>query len=296
MVEHLGQALMFHKAIFGGPKLRAWKYINYFFPNETGTFSIPDSSKKYRVIAINYCTANGTATTTDTVNVDTPTITCSNGDATVVFGYLYQDNLGDEGTGYEVRISDIPAGNTAISVTGQTVEDYYYSLAIVFQEVPGFIDTLAAKSFTATRNDAAGAGEGTITAANSAVAHWSITEAGTTALDEVGHSDGVVGNLSNNSSAMVVFYHGYGTSYSPTSAAPEFANGMFCKMRKVSGVAGVYHPEEAHIVIDPNALSNSSSYAAAVIFNGTVYNSLSELVYVTNTGYAQGDNMFAVMF
>jgi hypothetical protein len=291
----LGLQHMLRKLAITNSKTRAWKYLTYFLPNEAGTFTITDTSKKHKVVAINYCTANGTATTTDSVIVDPPTTTSSNSDASKIFGYLYQDNAGDEGTGYEVHIYDIPAGNTSFSVSGQTVEDYYYSLAIVFQEVPGITDPLSAKSFTATRDDAAGAGEGTLTA-NSAVAHWSITEAGTISFTDIGYLGGVVGNLSNSSSAMVVFYHGYGTGYIPNSAEPEFANGMFCKMRKVSGVAGVYHSEEAHIVIDPTVLSNTSSYAAAVIFNGTIYNSFSELVYVTNDSYAQGDNMFAVMF
>lgn len=285
---------MFHKPVFGGRPQRKWKYIGYVYPNNT-VVTIDDTSKVHRIVAINYCTANGTATTTDTVNVDSPIASASPvGGSSQVFGYLYQDNLGDEGTGYEVMIHDIPTGNTTVTIAAQTVEDYYWGMALIFQEVPGFTDPLVAKSFTASRTDVPGEGGYTVT--NPAIAHWSISEAGTVSLSENAHTDGVIGGFSNDSSAIVVFYHGYGTSYSPTSASPDFANFNFCRMRKAAGVPGVYHPEEAKIVYDPTVDAGSGSLAIAVVFDGTVYDNLSEIVYVTNEQFSQGDNMFAVMF
>ncbi len=298
MAGQRGRAFMLRNIVFPSSVIPApWEYVATKFVSDGNpvTFTEADgvsATKAHRIIAINYCTANGTATTTDSVIVDAPTISSSSTSPSVVFNYVYQDNAGDEGTGYHIIIADVPVGATSISSAAQTVEDYYGSIAFLFSSSSA-TDMLESKQFVSSRNDSTG--EGSFGGTYPAIALWSITQAGTASLQESGVSDGTVSGLSNNASALVLFYHGYGTNFSQASAIPGYPTD-FAILRRTSGDNTNPYSPLAKTIFDPQAVSGSSSYAVGYVFSGKDFNGLSEILYVTNTQYAQGDCMMAIQF
>ncbi len=283
-------------AISGQRRLK-WVYSSYSLLVSSSTHQINlDTSRAHRIVVINYATANGTTTTPDSVVMDDLIPTVTNGTYTDVFGMSYTDNAGTEGTGLVISIFDVSAGSTVFEVQGQTAEDYYGSMLLVFYDSGG-TDALESKSFTSSRDDQT---DYSYDANYTSIKFWGINESSTLALHEQNVTGATITGLSPSAQALIVLYHGYGNNYAAASADVEHSdsNEGFCILRKTAGEINTKVTPVFKIKVDaanPEG-QGTSSWAGFNVYSGTQFGSTSDLYLSTNTGFSQGDILGALIF
>ena len=280
----------------GGGRIK-WIYSSYSLLVSSSTHQINlDTSRAHRIVAINYATANGTSTTPDSVVMDRFSPSVTGGTYTSVFGMTYSDNSGTEGTGLVVEVFDVSAGSSVFQVQGQTAEDYYGSMVLVFYD-SGAVDPLEVKSFTSSRDDQL---DYNYDANYTTTKFWGINESDTLALQEQNVAEVTVTGLPSLASTMIVLYHGYGNNYSPKSTDIEHGNSNegFCILRRIAGQTNTKVTPVLKMKVDgtnPEG-QGTSSWAGFNVYDGTKFNALSDLYLSTNTAFSQGDILGALTF
>lgn len=199
---------------------RRYSYASHVFIGSGSDVSVstPDPSRAYLVIYVNFCTASGNTTTTDSVTPDVPVLKINGSVQTDIWRNSYTDNTGDEGTGNYISIYSIPAGTASFTVNCQGAEDYYgTAIYMLYDDGPLAENHLANPT---EYPDSSGRGTASPIAitphvTNSKVAQWLVSASN---MDSLASSTGknsysaTLDYLPRWSSVAFVFYHGYGAS------------------------------------------------------------------------------------
>lgn len=288
---------MHRNPVNAGVRKAKWIYSSYSLLVTSATHQINlNTSRAHRIVVINYATANGTTTTPDSVVMRDYTPVVTGGTYTDVFGLDYNDGSGTEGTGLVISIYDVSAGSSVFQVQGQSAEDYYGSMALVFYD-SGATDPLEIKAFSSIRDDQS---DYNYDANYTTTKFWGINESATFSLFENGVASVTVTGLPSFASTMIVLYHGYGNNYAAGSADIEHSdsNEGFCILRKTAGQTNTKVTPVFKIKVDATNPEGqvSSSWAGFNVYDGTKFNALSDLYLSTNTGFSQGDILGALTF
>lgn len=259
-----------------------WDYVSLTnWDGAAATFSVPvtDATKEHLMVVINYATANGTTTTTDSVSIDRPTVNAVGGTASDYWDAWSEDNTGDEGTGTYMRIYRLTSGTQSVTVTAQTVEDYYGTLALLFKN-NGKTEIAAVRKPTTTT-----VAQTTINVeiSNLNVGDYFTHAGGTLSLTESGVNEIFISGFEKKSSAMIVFTHGYGTT-------DDFNLNEFAKLTR----NGSLDPATP-VASFSNVGSSLSSWIEVRVYDGLDIRSNGQLRVETNKNYGQGDAILVLV-
>jgi hypothetical protein len=287
MAEVRGSDHMFRKAIPTTQYGRRYEYVNTYSFQGNSTITSPDPGYAYLAVQINFCTASGNTTTTDTVSVDGGSINLGASNAPIIFAITFTDNAGDEGTGYSITAMTIPVGTTTFTVTGQSSEDFFQTKVILFKDrganaaSPAFLPRFGSYSGTATPSTAAVSN----TTANSTFLYWQVHAANMNNLATTENTEDMK-IFSGYGNILLVFYHGYG-SVGSFAIAP-----IKLESDDVNTIAPAY--SEVNLgtqTVGANALS--VYHGEAIVRN---INIDTRIVLTANSLISQGDNFVVVHF
>lgn len=265
-----------------------YKYVSTTRSGSSGaSVSIPlDPEKNYLLIAINFCTANGTATTTDTVTTDNPYPNLQPG-TSILWEFNEQDNSGDEGTGIWVKLISITE-RSVVNLTAQTTEDFNGFAGILFEDL-GAAKTPPGSTFTSFAliggdGGSSDIGSHNIIVENTSIGRYTSYAAATSALDETGRNTWIFNNFSIYSSMIFVFYHGYGTGFSdPENTAVLFENGV-----EISPTF--------RLQANGQILSSESAHSITVFSGNQIQSASAELTLRSDSQFSQGDHLVMLHF
>jgi hypothetical protein len=273
---------MRHKGILASDAYRRYSFSEIFRFTGNSTPATPDPTKAYLAVVINYCTASGTSTTTDSVTADAPSITIDGQPLTAVYAIRLDDNTGDEGTGFSVSAFNIPPGTTSFVVEGQTVEDQYGTAVLLFRDDgveagSGAFSLRVLSEINGTLSDVP-----TVVTANSNFLYWGIHANSINQLSST-YPDLQLNPWSTTMNIVLAFYHAYGTSAidSPVFEMEDDNNDPTSPVYEYRGAGNVFGTEGQN---------------AIAVYNGVDLRRQSRLLVTPSTNAGQGDQVVILQF
>ena len=272
---------MRHRIIPSSDGYRRYSFVEVFrFSDLNFTCTITNPNDQYLALAINYCTASGTTTVTDSVSPDQPTITIGGVSVSSIYSIRLLDNTGDEGTGFAISAFPIPSGTTSFVSNGQSAEDKYATYIFLFKDGgPGansgsFLVFPPAIFASGPSPDVP-----TVSVANSDFSYWG-AHANNTAQMSSSYADWGMDTFSTTANIVLCFYHSYGGG-APLTPVFQMTNPVTNPVYTYSGGDNGFALE---------------GQTAVYVYNGVDVGRQSSLLFTPQTNASQGDQMIVLQF